>query len=46
MVFLFVGSSALTPGFLPPRAPKVTVTRERVSLCQKGVTRRLLFLVN
>jgi len=28
------------------RAPKVTVTRERVSLCQKGVTRWLLFLVN
>ena len=27
-------------------APKVTVTRERVSLCQKGVTRWLLFLVN
>jgi hypothetical protein len=28
------------------RAPKVTVTRERVSLCQKGVTPWLLFLVN
>src|SRR5438046_2632071 len=28
------------------RAPKVTVTRERVSLCQKGVTHWLLFLVN
>ena len=27
-------------------APKVTVTRERVSLCQKGVTLWLLFLVN
>ena len=27
------------------RAPKVTVTRERVSLCQKGVTLWLLFLV-
>ena len=31
---------------LAPRAPKVTVTRERVSLCQKGVTLWLLFLVN
>src|SRR5438093_11874874 len=29
-----------------PRAPKVSVTRERVSLCQKGVTPWLLFLVN
>ncbi len=29
-----------------PLAPKVTVTREQVSLCQKGVTRWLLFLVN
>src|SRR5258707_15164651 len=28
------------------RAPKVTVTRGRVSLCQKGVTWWLLFLVN
>jgi hypothetical protein len=28
------------------RAPKVTVTRERVSLCQKGVTLWLLFMVN
>src|SRR5271165_6447782 len=28
------------------RAPKVTVTREGVSLCQKGVTPWLLFLVN
>jgi hypothetical protein len=28
------------------RAPKVTVTRGGVSLCQKGVTRWLLFLVN
>jgi hypothetical protein len=28
------------------RAPKVTVTRGRVSLCQKGVTPRLMFLVN
>ena len=28
------------------RAPKVTVTRRRVSLCQKGVTRWLLLLVN
>jgi nucleotide-binding universal stress UspA family protein len=28
------------------RAPKVSVTREQVSLCQKGVTRWLLFLVN
>jgi hypothetical protein len=28
------------------RAPKVTVTRGWVSLCQKGVTRWLLFLVN
>src|SRR6266704_506862 len=28
------------------RAPKVSVTRERVSLCQKGVTPWLLFLVN
>jgi hypothetical protein len=30
----------------PPRAPKVTVTRGWASLCQKGVTRWLLFLVN
>jgi len=29
-----------------PRAPKVTVTRGWASLCQKGVTRWLLFLVN
>lgn len=28
------------------RAPKVTVTREGVSLCQKGVTPWLLFLIN
>jgi hypothetical protein len=28
------------------RAPKVTVTRGRVSLCQKGVTPWLMFLVN
>ena len=31
---------------VPRPAPKVTVTRERVSLCQKGVTLWLLFLVN
>jgi hypothetical protein len=31
---------------LPRRLPKVTVTRVWVSLCQKGVTRWLLFLVN
>jgi len=29
-----------------PRAPKVTVTREGDSLCQKGVTQWLVFLVN
>jgi response regulator RpfG family c-di-GMP phosphodiesterase len=29
-----------------PRVPKVTVTREGISLCQKGVTRWPLFLVN
>jgi hypothetical protein len=28
------------------RAPKVTVTRDGVSLCQKGVTPWLLFVVN
>ena len=37
------GGLEWTPG---RRAPKVTVTRERVSLCQKGVTLWLLFMVN
>ena len=39
----------LRPGFgmaLGRRAPKVTVTRDGVSLCQKGVTPWLLFVVN
>jgi hypothetical protein len=39
-------SGNASPWSTPRRAPKVTVTRERVSLCQKGVTRWLLFLVN
>jgi hypothetical protein len=34
------------PGRPHRRAPKVTVTRGGVSLCQKGVTQWLLFLVN
>src|SRR6266436_225797 len=39
-------SSSLVEPLALRRAPKVTVTREGVSLCQKGVTWWLLFLVN
>ena len=39
-----LGAESLAP-LNPRRAPKVTVTRERVSLCQKGVTPWLLFVL-